>query len=307
MLHQIESRSEVELETYCERYIPSTRDAFDSSPFLKYENFLNRKIAGLSVQQIIRMLNKMPSAEVSEDQDLAHHIFVIRPGRTRSTPLIEVATQYLLTKVIEGLGTKLKVAAQELFDVYRRNDITLAAAGQLLEPVVSGQFAKGGCWTIHQTEKSTVQGSENVHWKIRSSSTYKDKHLTVGLPGNPFSISDTPPAENATFDPIGINLFPSAGPFDLVTSYYLPISKTEATFDSFYYNANLKQATVLQFTVSKRQSMKVKGLKRLEDLGVKSVCYVAVTGPQKEFDLPVPNEYSEFVKEKYHLALGRLN
>ena len=52
--------------------------------------------------------------------------------------------------------------------------------------------------------------------------------------------------------------------------------------------------------------MKDKGLKRLQDLGVKSVRYVAVTMPQKGFDLPVPNKYSEFLKEKYHLVLESL-
>jgi len=69
----------------------------------------------------------------------------------------------------------------------------------------------------------------------------------------------------------------------------------------------MKQATIFQLTVSKRHSMK-KGLKRLKDLGVESVRYVAVTGPQNDFDLPVPNEYSdsEFLKDKYHLVLNSL-
>ena len=87
-----------------------------------------------------------------------------------------------------------------------------------------------------------------------------------------------------------------------------PASQTEATFDSFYYDATIKQAKVLQLTVSKHHSMNIKGLEQLKGLGVESICYIAVTGPQKEFDLPVPNEYanSKFLKGVYHLVWDSL-
>jgi len=97
-------------------------------------------------------------------------------------------------------------------------------------------------------------------------------------------------------------------PVALCTGYYLPVSQTEAIFNSFYYDAKKKHAMVLQFTVSQKHSMKEKGLDRLKKLGVKKICYVAVTGPQNVFDLPVPLKYSdsEFLQEKYHLALNSL-
>jgi len=142
---------------------------------------------------------------------------------------------------------------------------------------------------------------------IRPSATYADKYLIVGQLNHPLRISDTYP-EDDDFQPINTHILPPTGEVTLSTGYYLPASATEATFDSFYYEAEMKQATILQLTVSKHHSMKKKGLKRLKSLGVKSVRYVAVTGPQNEFDLPVPNEYSdsEFLKEKYHLVLNSL-
>ena len=57
-----------------------------------------------------------------------------------------------------------------------------------------------------------------------------------------------------------------------------------------------------------RREQALNELDRLKELGVESVCYVAITGPQDVFDLPVPLEYSnsEFLKEKYRLALNSL-
>ena len=52
--------------------------------------------------------------------------------------------------------------------------------------------------------------------------------------------------------------------------------------------------------------MNDKGFKQLKDLGVTSVCYVVVSGPQTKFDLPVPNEHAAFVQEKYLLVRDQL-
>ena len=138
-----------------------------------------------------------------------------------------------------------------------------------------------------------------------SSST--EEYLIVNRRNQPsFSITNTPPGEAVVFERMGFNFFSSTGTIKLVDGYYLPISSNQATFDSFYYHDSSKQAMLLQSTTSNCHSMEVEGLEQLKRLGVRSVHYVAVTGPKKTFDLPVPKEYADFVKEKYILTSDRV-
>ena len=104
---------------------------------------------------------------------------------------------------------------------------------------------------------------------IQPSSTYVDKYLIVGRPNYPpVLISGRCPPNDVVFQRVRIRTLPPTGPVTLCTGYYVPTSVSEATFDSFYYEADEEQATVLQLTVSNHHSMKNKGLKRLQDLGV---------------------------------------
>lgn len=290
--------SEVDIEMFCERYVPSARAVF-GSPLLPYEYAINNKILGLSVEEIIQAMNNWQSLMTGDD--LPHHIFIIRPGHHRSIPFIQIATHYLACKVFNALGPKLTAKAEELFEVFNRNNDMKSPAGVLLNRVVKDKFSSGGCWKIKEMEKSQNQGRINQHWKIKASSTYNDTYLIADHPH--ILISNIPPAKNTTSQRLNVLFFPSNSPVELVTSYYLPASKTEETFDSFYYDARLKKAIVLQVTTSNSHSMKAGGLKRLKDLGVKNISYVAVTPPMDGFDLPVPHGYTDFVEKVYQLVL----
>lgn len=74
-----------------------------------------------------------------------------------------------------------------------------------------------------------------------------------------------------------------------VIAYYFPYSKTEATFNLFYYDAESQQATLIQLTISNA----TQAIQR----GVKGACFVE---SQSVFDLLVP---TDFGKEKYHLVV----
>jgi len=255
------------------------------------------KLSNFPLDTLIKTITQLSSLQINDN--LPHHIFVILPGEKRSEHIVAFASQYWVDTVA--------TAAQALFEVFKCNHFTRSAAGQLLDSIVCDIFAQGGVWKIHEMEMSQQPGKHNQHWKIWPSSTYVDKYLIVGHPNYPpVLISGRCPPNDVVFQCPTIRTLPPTGTVTLYTGYYTPTSVTEATFDSFYYEADEGQAMVLQFTVSNHHSMKKKGLKWLQDLGVKSVCYVAVTGPQEDFDLPVPNEYSEFLKGKYRLVLEYL-
>ena len=310
MLQTHQQPSERELKIFFERHISSARAAYNfASDIQTHERHLTQQLSTLSLQNVLKALTAIGSFQI--DDDLPHQIFVILPNRDRSEHVIQFASQHWVDIVVAIVKKdKIAAAAQELFEVFIRNPFTRGAAGQLLDSVVGDIFARGGAWKIQEMKKSPRLGSKNRHWKIRRSWTHTNKWLIIGYPGQPpVVISEYPPKDNV-FQQIQTRILPSTSTDSVVlhTGYYLPASQTEATFDSFYYEADIKQATVLQLTVSNQHSMKTKGLKRLEGLGVERVRYVAVTGPLEYFDLPVPNEYeySPFLKEKYHLVLDNI-
>lgn len=249
------------------------------------------------------------TAALDINNKLPHHIFIILPGKSRAKRVIRFASLYCLDTLLASVKKeKLVDAADALFQVFHRNADTRGAAGQLMDSIVRNTFTRGGQWTIHEMEKSPRAGIKNQHWKIDPSSTRVDKYLIIGHPNHPLvSISSNPPDENVEYKHFKTFNFPPTNPNTLRTGYYLPTSATQATFDSFYYDANQKKATILQLTVSNMHTVNVKGLEQLQNFGVKSICYIAVTRPQKSFDLPVPQEYSNFVKGMYHLVLDSLH
>ena len=114
-------------------------------------------------------------------------------------------------------------------------------------------------WTIHEMEITPQQGPKFQHWKIHPSSAYVEKYLIVGYPGcSPVLISGKCPPKDVDFESIKIYTLPSTGPVTLYTGHYLPASANEATFDSFYYEANRKQATVLQVVLPRLDSTRLR-------------------------------------------------
>ena len=297
MLHVLMPPSEAELNVFFDRHIPSALTAYvNASSISKYDDYLVLQLFILSAQDVINAASELVSLRI--DDEWRHRIFVILPGRTRTKHVIAFASRYCLDTLVANV--REANVTDKLFEAFTRNHFTRGAAGQLF---VWDIFARGGVWKIHEMEMLPRPGKHN---RQPPSSTYVDKYLIVGQPNHPLLISDTCPPEDVVFQPIKTHILPSADRVTLRTGYYLPASATEATFDSFYYEADEKQATVFQLTVSNHHPMTNKGLKWLQDLGVQSVRYVAVTGSQEDFDLPPPNEYSDFSKEKYHLALESL-
>ena len=302
MLQRTATPTEAELKAFFERCIPSARAAYaHASTIPQYDQGLVQQFSNLSVADVIGAA----SQDFRIDDKLPHHIFVILPGETRSEHVIEFASRYFARTLVTNV--KEANAASALYQVFSRNAKTRGAAGQLLDSVVRDIFTRSDVWTIREMERSLYRGPKNQHWKIQPSSTHVDKYLITGHPDHlPVWVSDERPPKDVVLQRIETYLLPSTGRITLRTGYWVPDSATEATFDSFYYEANEKRVTVLQLTVSNSHSMNIKGLKRLRDLGVKSVCYVAVSGPQEDFDLPVPHEYSNFLSEKYLLVLESL-
>ena len=124
-------------------------------------------------------------------------------------------------------------------------------------------------------EVTANKGKVNQHWKIMPSQPYVNQYLIISEPNGPAAkIHDQCPNSGYATP----HSFPFTATTKQVTetSYYLPTSKTEATFDAFYYDADHKEATVLQATVSPSHTVKAKGLQWLQEVGVKRACYVAI-------------------------------
>ncbi|KAI9568403.1 hypothetical protein HD554DRAFT_2099941 [Boletus coccyginus] len=272
-----ESPSAAQLKTFFERYGPSARNAYSFAHRIQdFESQLQAAIDTLSVDITTKMVNDL--ASLSVNAETPHRLFIIHPGETRSSLIIKFASQYISEKLVAALECKVSSAAQVLFEVYNCNPPTKALAGQLWDSV------------------------------IVPSKPYVDQYLVIGDPAKPIvKICDTCPDDGIVYD--SFSSFPFNANIKEVTKtgYYLPTSTAEATFDAFYYDADLKKATVLQATISSGHTVKAKGLQQLQEVGVQSACYVAITPPQEVFDLPVPKDYDGvFLKEKYHLVLPKL-
>ncbi|KAI9464383.1 hypothetical protein HD554DRAFT_1269970 [Boletus coccyginus] len=294
-------------KTFFELYGPSARTAYSFAHCIQYFEYqLQGAIDSLSVDHVTKMVDNLASLHVNAD--LPHRLFIILPGETWASPIIKFASQHISEKLVAALECKVSSAAQVLFEVYNHNPPTKALAGQLWDSVVRGVFTQGGVWPIHQMEVLSNKGKVNQHWKIVPSKSYVDQYLVVGDPAKPIvKICDTHPNDAIVHDTFSSFPFNANIKEVTKTGYYLPTSTTEATFDAFYYDADLKEATVLQATVSPGHTVKAKGLQQLQEVGVQSACYVTITPPQEVFDLSVPKNYDGvFLKEKYHLVLPKL-
>ncbi|KAI9461460.1 hypothetical protein HD554DRAFT_2316550 [Boletus coccyginus] len=299
--------SAAQLKTFFELYGPSARTAYSFAHRIQYFEYqLQGAISSLSVDHVTKMVDGLASLHVNAD--LPHRLFIIHPGETRASLIIKFASQHISEKLVAALERKVSSAAWVLFEVYNRNPPTKALAGQLWDSVVRGVFTQGGVWPIRQMEVSSNKGKVNQHWKIMPSKPYVDQYLIVGDPAKPIvKICDTCPDDAIVHDTFSSFPFNANIKEVTKTGYYLPTSTTEATFDAFYYDADLKEATVLQATVSPGHTVKAKDLWQLQEVGVQSAHYVAITPPQEVFDLPVPENYDGvFLKEKYHLVLPKL-
>ncbi|KAI9461474.1 hypothetical protein HD554DRAFT_1512167 [Boletus coccyginus] len=304
---QDKSPSAAQLKTFFERYVPSARTAYDFAHRIQdFEIQLQGAINSLSVDNVTKMVDDLGSLTMSAE--MPHHLFIIHPGETRSSLIIKFTSQHISEKLVAALEHKVSSAARVLFEVYNRNPPTKALAGQLWDSVVRGVFTQGGVWPICQMEVSSNKGKVNQHWKIMPSKPYVDQYLIIGDPAKPIvKICDTCPDDAIVHDTFSSFPFNANIKEVTKTGYYLPTSTTEATFDAFYYDADLKEATVLQATVSPGHTVKAKDLQQLQEVGVQSAHYVAITPPQEVFDLHVPKNYDGvFLKEKYHLVLPKL-
>ena len=136
---QMSMVSEEDLKTFCERYIPSARAAFQHAAELsEYEAYLDGKISSLEAKDVIRAMNDY---SVAFDGKSANQIFVLRPGASRSLPLVQIATDFLTRKLFLALGPKLSNLAEELSQVFNRNKITKGVAGALLNNMLENKFS----------------------------------------------------------------------------------------------------------------------------------------------------------------------
>ena len=127
MLQEGRVVSEADLETFCKHYIPSPRAAFKyASTLSKYESRLDRRISTLKVNDIIVA---MKDWTIAFDSKSALQIFILRPGSSRSIPLVQIATDFLAHKLFGALGPKIKDSAEKLYQVSTRNKIMKGAAG----------------------------------------------------------------------------------------------------------------------------------------------------------------------------------
>ena len=300
---QAQKPSESDLKVFFERYLPSAHTAYSSAAFISsYEMELEQSLRQLSIDDIIDIALNVVAFQI--DDKLHHHLFVILPTETRSRHSVEFVSQYCLRTLLRIVkNDKLTSAAETLYQLFSGHSSTRGLAGQVLDMAAPDLFPKGGCWKMQEMEMSPVRGTKNQHWKIQPDSTYADKYLIVGYAHQLVLIANTPPPENTVFCNIATYPFPPTGQGTLRTGYYIPTLKTQATFDAFFYDADKNQAMVLQVTVSPRHSVKEKGIEQLKKWGVQSAHYVAVTGLHDTFDLPVPHEYSPFLKKKYRLVV----
>lgn len=136
------------------------------------------------------------------------------------------------------------------------------------------------------------------------------QHLHIGIRGSDL-ITDPPAGQH-----LGHNTKSYLVPTALFTMdmdvnlaerfYYRPKAGNQPTFDSFVYQEKGNLAIVFQITVGKTHAVKLEGFLWLQKLGVKKICYVAVTPPGTLPTLPFPNDLpGQLVPQKFLLEIKK--
>jgi len=293
--------SEAELEYFYSHFGPSARAAYvhASAPEV-YDRALDNEVGRIT---------HVVLADTLRGWDLSHgvyhKIFIISPGITRHTFYTFIPTRYLY-EVIRDAVIGHSLGAAHLYEMFVRSPKTKASAGYMLDDAIHRSFPKGGQWKILHM-KSNRPGSKFTNWKEPGTAT-DPQHLRLGYLGQVIAIASEPPPNGTMCKQLPFSHFLQGAKIRLVDGYYCPLSRHQETLDAFIYEASCNTATIFQATVSENHSIKDQLITWLQDLGVETFRFIAVTTPNSPLDLPFPNKWNNsskgpIIPEKYLLAL----
>jgi hypothetical protein len=221
----------------------------------------------------------------------------------RSVVVAGIPTRHLYNQVLGRLGQNRCEAAIQLYQLFSKHPKTMASAGYALDDAIHDLLSRGGSWELVQLSKGRP-GPVNTHWKTPHSST-DGFHLFLGGKGEIVVISSEPKPDTNTSAPQQLKMIPFRNNLQtLEDGYYCPEVSNQDTIDAFIYEATSRRATLFQSTASSNpHSFKGKVVKWLKGLGVQTFLYIAVTPPEINVDIAVPNDFREEICNCYQLTL----
>jgi len=282
-------------------FIPSARDVFKHAVYPRqYVLELNEALAPLEREQIPKIMDN--ARNLSFDDKVSHRLVLITPSETdRKRHQMEIPTRFLYGKIKSLAKMHALDAAFLLYETCGEVEGAKTIVGPIFEDFTHYLLPLGGQWPV-ACMKTTSKMGKYKHWRTTETEEL-NACLCLGHGDAPFKFVTALLPNNTTFRKLKCFGFEKNAQLVLQNGFYFPLSRNQATFDGFVYDAERRIATVFQVTVGQNHSVKDSGLEWLKSLGVDKVFYVAVTPVGSGVDLPYDPKWDSFVEKAYHLPL----
>ncbi|KAI0321152.1 hypothetical protein OF83DRAFT_1100897 [Amylostereum chailletii] len=309
----LRNASDSQLRHFYSTWGPSLRQACKDARFPKLleemEDQVKHKISALTTTPDTFRNYLAGIYSVPFPDNVSHHIVLVQPTkRSRRVPHVSIVTAHVLELFLQSLKLQRSLASGQFYALFLNTPGTHGVAGVLFETKFHQEIYNHSSWDVVRYEK----GSGGVCSRVLHDGT-QNAYLHIGLPAKDGTgqkvIVDSRVFEHAS------QLLP-AEPFPTETpksgfnpgTYYRPVAKNMATFDSVIFDPHMEWATVFQCTVSGKHDLKDQGLAWLKDLGVRKVRYILVQPPcvQPPKSIKIPKDYLLFVHEMYQMSFDLL-
>lgn len=298
--------TEEQLCGFLKDFTPSARHAYGLAQNLDgFRKECELQIRALTTEQIASALTIVPQINLV-GAGIPFLIFCISPGPFRSEGSVEYCSKFIVEQLLARYEISTDIERLKLYDVFVDLPETRASAGRIFEFLAHLHFTRGGQWQLTPMRK-TRNSVSTYH------SSTGSRFLTLGGNCDP-SIEDLSLGEDIVrgLQPMDrVQYSGSVSAQDLKNAYYVPVSRTNTSFDAFVFNPESKRVTVFQITVGSKHDAKATGFSWLDTCsGVDAIDYVLVsprsaaeaTAPSVVFD---KDSTVRKVKNRYYLELSK--
>ena len=281
--------------------MPSARSAYTTAPnVLSHRERISDRIRRTSYEKIYDVLSDACSSH-DLSTDLSSYLVVLEANAKRSFQ-VRLASVYIFNLVYEHHLKDNYDRTVMFYELFCSPGFSRTPAGWLLDHLFHRLLRRGGQWPLSALEE--VSREKQIHWvTVPTARATTTKYLLLSGSRSPCASIHGESVHDPEIKPLKFVEY-TPQDFDLRDNqYHKPVNRNEATFDSFIFVADSSLAIVFQAASNPRHTVKAQGFKRLRDMGIQEIWFIALTPPLTTVDLVVEDEAAHLVNKQYHLVV----
>jgi hypothetical protein len=239
---------------------------------------ISQSLANCSVESLQTMLEDAGSLLRPKEDKTSHRIVLIRPGVQRHEVVVGLVCSNMLALITNRLHGAWHEIARNLYRLFIRVPQAKSQASVILKAALHRVLPLGGEWPIQRLENVSTNA-----WQTSEVAASGQLRLRIGPKPITLQIVSATSPSVSTAGSLETYEYDPREQVSLEDRYFVPRASSEATLDSFIYSSVAHTITVFHVTVSESHTVKVAGLKWLQQLrsirrtDAPLIQYIAVT------------------------------